>query len=91
MSTTLLEVIEGAGYDIRSNVDDAKWLLEQDLDRLYEMAGELVEEYEEWEDCKDIAEEYGEHKFPDFNEWKGDKNGRNKTDIAGKYWPLCDH
>lgn len=80
MSTTILEVIEAAGYDVRNNVDDAKWLLEQD-DEYYsaqEAADDLVEEYEEWEDTKETVEEYGGHDFPSFEEWRKEKNnGRN--------------
>ena len=70
MSVSLLEVIEAAGYDIRNNVDDANWLLGQDLGELYEEAESLVDEHEEWEDAREIAEDDGEHNFPTFNEWR---------------------
>ena len=77
MSVSLQEVLESAGYDIKNNVDDAKWLGSQ-LDEfmsLFDDAERLVDEYNDYLDCKETAEEDGDYNFPSFKEWKELKNG----------------
>lgn len=50
MSVSIDEVLCGAGFNIRENVEDAQWLLSQldEWDQLAEIANDLVEadEYE---------------------------------------------
>ena len=77
MSVSLLEVLENAGYDIKNNVDDAIWLQSQkdEWEELYEKAVELEDEYNDYLDCKETAEEDGDYNFPSFKEWKELKNG----------------
>lgn len=71
MSVSLLEVLESAGYDIKNNVDDAKWLLSQkdEFDELYNQAEALDEEYADYEDCVEMMEEDG-IEAPTFEEWR---------------------
>lgn len=51
MSVSLLEVIEGAGYDLNTK-DDAIWLLskQNEFEELVEQAQDLIEKIEEQED-----------------------------------------
>lgn len=72
MSVSLLEVLENAGYDVLNNVDDARWLMSQndEWNELYEKAEELEDEYNDYLDCKETAEEDGDYNYPSFNEWK---------------------
>jgi hypothetical protein len=72
MSVSLQEVLENAGYDVKNNLDDAKWLLGQkdEFEALCEDAEHLDEIYEEYLDCKETAEEDGDYNYPSFNEWK---------------------
>lgn len=72
MSVSILEVLESAGYDIKNNVDDARWLLGQrdEFDELCEQAEELEDRYNDYLDCKDTAEEDGDYNFPSFSEWQ---------------------
>lgn len=76
MSVSLSEVLENAGYDVKNNLDDAKWLLGQrdEFEALCEDAEHLDEIYEEYLDCKETAEEDGDYNYPSFNEWKELKN-----------------
>lgn len=72
MSVSLLEVLENAGYDVLNNIDDARWLMSQndEWNELYEKAEELEDEYNDYLDCKETAEEDGDYDYPSFNEWK---------------------
>lgn len=72
MSVSLLEVLENAGYDIKNNVEDAKWLMSQgnEWDELYENAEDLVDEYEDYEDFIYEQEELGNSDNPSFEEWR---------------------
>lgn len=74
MSVSLLEVLENAGYDVKNNLDDAKWLLGQrdEFEALYEDAEHLDEIYEEYEDFIDTQEDLGNFNNPTFEEWKKD-------------------
>lgn len=49
MSVSLQEVLEGAGYDVLHNREDAEWLLgqEDDFDELCEGAQDFLEREEE--------------------------------------------
>lgn len=49
MSVSLQEVLEGAGYDVLHNREDAEWLLgqEDDFDELCEEAQDFLEREEE--------------------------------------------
>ena len=55
MSVSLLEVLENAGYDIKNNVDDARWFCSQadEFEELLEVAESVVEDYEEKERSED--------------------------------------
>lgn len=68
MSVSLIEVLERAGYDVKNNIDDARWLLgqQEEFEELVEIAEELDEKYEEYQDyC--FAEDY----VPlSFEEWR---------------------
>lgn len=52
MSISLLEVLENAGFDIKNNIDDAKWLLgkRNEFEELCEEAEELNDLYDEYID-----------------------------------------
>ena len=72
MSVSLLEVLENAGYDIKNNVEDAKWLMSQsnEWEELHETAQDLVDEYEDYEDFIYEQEESGNFDNPSFEEWR---------------------
>ena len=74
MSVSLLEVLENAGYDVKNNLDDAKWLLGQrdEFETLCEDAEHLDEIYEEYEDFIETQEDLGNFNNPTFEEWKKD-------------------
>jgi len=52
MSVSLQEVLENAGFDIKNNIDDAKWLLSKRnvFEALCEEAEELNDLYDEYID-----------------------------------------
>ena len=64
MSVSLQEVLEGAGYDIKNNIDDAIWLLSKQNE--FE---ELVEECEDFVDNQEDEDEYDEWYRSSL--WKG--------------------
>lgn len=71
MSVSLLEVLENAGYDIKNNIDDARWLLEQkeDFEVLCEEAENFDDAYTEY--CYYEDEMREQDKFPlTFDEWR---------------------
>lgn len=72
MSVSLSEVLQNAGYDIKNNIEDAKWLLSQDgeWNELFSIASDLEDEYNDYLYCKDTAEEDGDYNYPSFNEWR---------------------
>lgn len=75
MSVSLQEVLESAGYDIKNNVEDAKWLGSQ-YDKfmdLFEDAERLVDEYNDYEDFIDAQEELGNFDNPTWEEWRKEK------------------
>ena len=52
MSVSLLEVLENEGFDVKNNIDDAKWLLgkRNEFEKLCEKAEELNDLYDEYID-----------------------------------------
>ena len=52
MSISLLEVLENAGFDIKKNIDDAKWFLgkRNEFEELCEKAEQLNDLYDEYID-----------------------------------------
>ena len=52
MSVSLEEVLEGAGYYIKNNLEDAIWLIskQDEFEELVEICEEIVEKAEEDED-----------------------------------------
>lgn len=80
MSVSLLEVLENAGYDVKNNVEDARWLLgkESEFNDLVEMAGELEDDWTEYSDFVDMQEELGNFINPTFEEWRKEKENGNE-------------
>lgn len=80
MSVSLLEVLENAGYDIKNNVEDARWLLgkESEFNDLVEIAGELEDDWTEYSDFVDTQEELGNFINPTFEEWREEKENGNE-------------
>lgn len=80
MSVSILEVLENAGYDIKNNVDDARWLLSQEseFNDLVETAGELEDDWCEYSDFVEMQEELGNFINPTFEEWREEKENGNK-------------
>lgn len=81
MSVSLLEVLENAGYNVKNNLNDAKWLLGQvDLfEALCEDAEHLDEIYEEYEDFIETQEDLGNFNNPTFEEWREERE-QNECD-----------
>lgn len=52
MSVSLQEVLEGAGFDIKNNVEDALWLVskQDEFEELIELCEDVIEKAEEEED-----------------------------------------
>lgn len=80
MSVSLLEVLENAGYDIKNNVDDARWLLgqESELYDLLDRAGRLEDDWVEYSDFVEMQEELGNFINPTFEEWREEKENGNE-------------
>ena len=72
MSVSLSEILENAGYDIKNNIDDARWFLgqESEFNELLEKAGELEDDYCEYVDFVETQEELGLAYIPSWEEWK---------------------
>ena len=72
MSVSILEVLENAGYDVKNNLNDAKWLLGQvdEFEALCEDAEHLDEVYGEYEDFIELQEDLGNFNNPTFEEWR---------------------
>lgn len=75
MSVSILEVLENAGYDIKNNVDDARWLLSQEseFNDLVDIAGKLEDDWCEYSDFVEMQEELGNFDNPTFEEWRKEK------------------
>ena len=80
MSVSLDEIISHAGYDIKNNIDDARWLLAQkdEFEELLEIAEQTVDDYDEYEEYLD--ETPAEEEPMDFETWK-EFNKLNTTKI----------
>ena len=80
MSVSILEVLENAGYDVKNNLDDAKWLGCQydEFMNLFEDAERLVEKYEDYEDYVSTQEDLGNFNNPSFEEWKKEMEDGNE-------------
>lgn len=80
MSVSILEVLENAGYDIKNNVDDARWLLSQESEfyDLLDKAGRLEDDWVEWSDFVDRQEEFGNFDNPTFEEWREERENGNE-------------
>ena len=72
MSVCLEEVLQSAGYDVRNNIDDAKWLFgqEEELNQLCEEAECLIDQYDVYQDFCDTCEDFGCKKVPTWEEWR---------------------
>ena len=75
MSVSILEVLENAGYDIKNNVDDARWLLSQESEfyDLLDKAGRLEDDWVEYSDFVEMQEELGNFNNPTFEEWRKER------------------
>lgn len=80
MSVSLLEVLENAGFDVRNNIEDARWLMSQsnEWEELYEQAENLDDDYEDYEDMISLQEELGNFDNPTFEEWRKEKENGNE-------------
>jgi hypothetical protein len=76
MSVSLLEVLENAGYDIKNNLDDARWLLAQrdEFEEICDMAELLESSHDEYNDFVEMQEELGNFDTPSWEEWR-EENG----------------
>lgn len=72
MSVSLLEVLENAGYDIKNNVDDARWLLSQqdEIEELCDEANLILSSYDEYCDYIAMEEEAGNYDNLTWEEWR---------------------
>lgn len=72
MSVSLLEVLESAGFDVKNNIEDARWLLaqESDFDELIESANDLEDDYSDYEDYRETHEELGDLDVQSFEDWR---------------------
>ena len=80
MSVSLLEVLENAGFDIKNNIEDARWLMSQsdEWEELYEQAENLDDDYDDYEDMISLQEELGNFDNPTFEEWRKEKENGNE-------------
>ncbi|MBQ1569607.1 MAG: hypothetical protein IIZ78_00680 [Clostridiales bacterium] len=72
MSVSLSEVLTAAGYDIKNNIEDARWFLSRvsEFEELQEDAEDFNDDYEEYEDFVDLQEDMGNFDNPTFEEWR---------------------
>lgn len=72
MSVSLLEVLENAGYDIKNNIEDARWFLSQqdEIEELCDMADLILSTYDEYCDFVEMQEELGNYNNPTWEEWR---------------------
>lgn len=79
MSVDLAEILKDAGYYIKNNIEDAKWLLSQEseFNDLLEAAEKLLDDWTDYERFIDGLKELGNFNNPTFEEWKEEreKNG----------------
>lgn len=72
MSVSLLEVLENAGYDIKNNIDDARWFLSQqdEIEELCDEANLILSSYDEYCDYIATEEESGNYDNLTWEEWR---------------------
>lgn len=78
MSVSLSEVLTAAGYDIKNNIEDARWLLSRvsEFEELRESAEDLVDAHDDYESYVEEQEDNGNFNYDDFGVWRV-KNERN--------------
>ena len=82
MSVDLAEILKDAGYDIKNNIEDAKWLLSQEAEfnDLLEAAEKLLDDWTDYENFIfiDAQSELGNLNSPTFEEWKEERKNGNE-------------
>lgn len=78
MSVSLSEVLTAAGYDIKNNIEDARWFLSRvsEFEELQESAEDLVDAHDDYESYVEEQEDNGNFNYDDFGVWRA-KNERN--------------
>lgn len=71
MSVSLYEILLHAGYDIKNDPNDAKWLLgqESEFEELLEIAERTSDDYDEY---LDYVDEYDDEPM-DFETWRNEQ------------------
>lgn len=70
MSVSLDEIIRHAGYDIKNDINDARWLLAQkdEFEEMCDTAEAMAYEYESYQDYLDGLDD--DEQPMDFEDWK---------------------
>ena len=74
MSVSLRQVLEEAGFDVKNNPDDAKWLLAQEYD-WEEIRNDAINLSDECDDYRRYVweeEEKGNWGYKTFEEWRNE-------------------
>ena len=71
MSVSLYEIIRHAGYDIKNDINDARWLLAQkdEFEELLEIAEQTSDDYDEYEDDLDGRDDDHQTELS-FEDWR---------------------
>ena len=72
MSVSLDEIIRHAGYDIKNDINDARWLLAQkdEFEELLEIAEQMSDDYGEYEDYLDGLDDDDHQAELSFEDWR---------------------
>lgn len=72
MSVSLDEIIRHAGYDIKNDINDARWLLAQkdEFEELLEIAEQMSDDYDEYEDYLDGLDDDHHQAELSFKDWR---------------------
>ena len=72
MSVSLDEIIRHAGYDIKNDVNDARWLLAQkdEFEELLEIAEQTSDDYDEDQDYLDGLDDNDHQAELSFEDWR---------------------
>ena len=72
MSVSLDEIIRHAGYDIKNDINDARWLLAQkdEFEELLEIAEQMSDDYGEYEDYLDGLDADDHQAELSFEDWR---------------------
>lgn len=75
MSVSLDEIISHAGYDIKNDPNDAKWLLSQkdEFEELLEIAERTSDDYDDYKNYVDEYEDEHDDEPKDFETWRNEK------------------